>query len=91
MSPITIDLSREPALKDALANCQPGDKIDLKCSVKSKDDQTVVFTFEEASEPYQADDEEAGDESEAEKLNVPPGKALNEGGNGGKIAAGTEY
>lgn len=89
MSPITIDLNREPELKDLLADKQPGDKIDLHCSIKSIDDQTAVMTFEEASAGAASDDEstEAAPDTEPK---VPAGMAVNEGGNGGQLAAALE-
>ncbi len=91
MSPITIDLNKEPDLKDFLADKQPGDPIDLHCSIKSIDDQTVVLTFEEASEG-QSDSEtnDQPDANESEMGNAPLGSAPTEGGNGGKIAAALE-
>jgi hypothetical protein len=87
MSPIVIDLNKEPELKDLLADKNPGDKLDLHCSIKSIDDQTVVLTFEEASEGKADDEDTENMDMETEEPGAP---ALNEGGNGGKLAASLE-
>lgn len=55
MQVITIDLVKDPEIKDLIADMQPGDLVDLHCSIKAMDDQTLTLTVTEASEGQDAD------------------------------------
>jgi hypothetical protein len=92
MSVLTIDLAKNSAIKDLIAAMQPGDPITLRTSIKSKDDQTLQLTVERAEEgEHIADEDEDSDpEAAVDEPEVPAGKAVNEGGNGGRIAAELE-
>lgn len=50
MQNVTIDLKQNPEVADVIKTMQPGDSVDLHCSIKSMDDQTLVLTVNEAEE-----------------------------------------
>lgn len=50
MQTIALDLKNNPELQSLVADMNPGDKIELTASIKSKDDQSVTLTVETASE-----------------------------------------
>lgn len=51
MQSLTVDLNKNPEVKDAIADCEPGEELCIHCTIKSKDDQTLVVTMEEVSIP----------------------------------------
>lgn len=91
MQRITIDLVKEPEIKDLLATKQPGDLIDLHCSIQALDDQTATLTIDEAEEGKEPEETEDGDGGgpEGDTANNPDAGA---GGDGGlsPAASGTD-
>jgi hypothetical protein len=61
MQTLTIDLVKEPEIKDLTASMQPGDLVDLHTSIKSIDDQTLVLTINEAEEGKEPEETTDGD------------------------------
>lgn len=69
MQTISLDLANNPDLKSLVADMEPGSKIMLKAAIKSKDDQSVTLTVEEASsedgeEVVEETDDAAEDDAE---------------------------
>jgi len=81
MQRITIDLVKNPEIMDLLANKQPGDLVDLHCSIQAIDSQTATLTVDEAEEGKEASEVEDGDGGapEGDQVNNPDAGA---GGNG---------
>lgn len=80
-----VDLKRQPAVADLIADMQPGDRVSFITSIKSKSPSLAEFTLEKAEEapPQAADDntdEGAGDEAEAPvtdaSQNTPGGSVM---------------
>jgi hypothetical protein len=67
MQTIALDLKNNPDLKSLIADMNPGDKIELVASIKSKDDQSVTLTVETASEAT-ASESEAADKPAEEAM-----------------------
>jgi len=64
MQVLTIDLKRNPDVEALVVDKEPGDLIDLHCSIKVLDAQTLTLTLDEAEEGKEpAEDEAAGDEN----------------------------
>jgi hypothetical protein len=80
MSTVTIDLNTNSDVKDLVADKQPGDKIDLRTSIKSLDGQTLVLTVEEATEgeddDFLDDDEESEDVDDTDEEMIDEGKEM---------------
>lgn len=84
MTTITIDLTKNPELAALVADKQPGDWIELRASIKAKDDQTLTARLETCDdcEKPETDDDDESDEPEetateqTDKVAEKPGKSL---------------
>lgn len=79
MTTVTIPLDKNPDLAALVADKEPGDWVELRASIKAKDDQTLTLRLEECDDcdkPDNGDDEEeeADDTPEEEKAEneTPP-------------------
>lgn len=63
MTTVTIDLKKNREIADLVADKSVGDGVDLKTTIKSMDDQTLVLTVEEATNgaDYDSDDDDSDD------------------------------
>lgn len=86
MTTVTIDLTKNPELAALVADKQPGDWIELRASIKAKDDQTLTARLEtcddcekpmkDGEEDEEDDDEVAPAPEATEKVADKPGKTL---------------
>jgi hypothetical protein len=85
MTTITIDLTKNPELAALVADKQPGDWIELRASIKAKDDQTLTArleTCDDCDKPETDDDAKESDKPEetaneqTDKAAENPGKSL---------------
>ena len=63
MQSLTIDLKKNPEVERLVSAMEPGGKVDLHCSIRARDEQTLTLTLEEASEG--ADDAGGTEEDDA--------------------------
>jgi hypothetical protein len=63
----TIDLKKNPDLAALVADKEPGDWIELRVSIKAKDDQTLTYRIEDCDDcdKPEADEDESAPEQEA--------------------------
>lgn len=87
MTVIDIDLTKNPDLAALVADKEPGDWIELRASIKAKDDQTLSLRLEECDDCEKSKDEgdeedsadtadETDSEDAPEKAAEKPGKSL---------------
>lgn len=86
MTTITIPLDKNPDVAALVADKQPGDWIELRASIKAKDDQTLTLRLEECDdcEKPESGDEDAEESGEEEDMTMAkdetpaekPGKSL---------------
>jgi hypothetical protein len=77
MTNLTIDLLKNPEIKDLVATMSPGDPIKIHAVIKDVDDQTLVATVTSAQEgdPVPEEEKEPGAEdkaAEGDTVNPPP-------------------
>lgn len=74
MENIVIDKKKNPDITDVVATMQPGDAVDLHCSIKANDDQTLTLTVREASEgkPFDEEDDDEKKTEEGDQTTPPP-------------------
>lgn len=66
---VALDLNKNPDLKDLIADMEAGAAIDLHCSLRRKDDQTVEVRIQSASAGEEEEkDEETGDMEDSEDV-----------------------
>lgn len=66
---LDLDLNANPAVKDLLADLEPGAKLVIRATLKSKDDQTAqvrIMKVEEDETPEEEDAEEGEEEGETD-------------------------
>lgn len=97
MQVITIDLKKNPDIADLLVDMEPGDILDLHCSIKAMDDQTCSLTVQSAEEGREPAENETEKGSDLDKDNNdgrnPQGDAVTSPGsglNGGSDVGGGE-
>lgn len=64
---LDLDLNANPAVKDLLADLEPGAKLVIRATLKSKDDQTAqvrIVKVEEDETPEEEDAEDGEEEGE---------------------------
>lgn len=63
MTTVLIDLKKDKDVADLVAGLSVGDGVNLKTTIKSMDDQSLVLTVEEATEgeKYSDDDDDSDD------------------------------
>lgn len=64
---LDLDLNANPAVKDLLADLEPGAKLVIRATLKSKDDQTAqvrIMKVEEDETPEEEDAEDGEEEGE---------------------------
>lgn len=72
MQTIALDLKNNPCLQSLVADMNPGDKIELVASIKSKDDQSVTLTIETASECSDTEESTEAESSKEDKKDTKP-------------------
>lgn len=67
MTTLTIDLQKNPELAALVSDKQPGDWIELRASIKAKDEQTLTVRLENCDdcEKPKAEGDDSGEETEA--------------------------
>lgn len=79
MATITLDLNKNPDLKDLVATMSVGDQVRLETSIKSKDDQTLTLTLESAEEGEAMESDEDEDEDlDGDDMDEPEGNGQNQ-------------
>lgn len=59
---IQIDLNKNKPVADVVADLQPGDEVEVICTIKAKDDQTL--SLELVQVVHETDEEEAAEEAD---------------------------
>lgn len=74
MQTVDINLKQNPEIADLVASLDPGAKIMLHTSLKSKDDQTATLTIESAEEGEiaESDAESDTDDTDESAIGLPP-------------------